>query len=221
MQMPNSDSISSYSAADGVIADRVVKFPVTSSTTVFDGAIWNVQRETFEFDGASVTREFVDHTGAVAVLAIDDLDRVCVITQYRHPIRAIEWELPAGLLDFAGESPLDAAKRELAEEVDLEAADWAVLLDFQVSPGGSNEALRVYLARTVTDTVEVFARTDEESQIEKHWVPLDQLVEAVLNRTIQNSILALAALTADASRARGWASLAPAEEPWPRHPLFR
>jgi ADP-ribose pyrophosphatase len=198
-----------------------VDFKVLASETVFDGVIWNVQRETFEFEGSPVTREFIDHTGAVAILAIDDSDRVCVITQYRHPIRAIEWELPAGLLDFEGESALSAAQRELAEEVDLEAADWSVLLDFQVSPGGSNEALRVYLARGVTDTTEKFERTDEESQIEKHWVSLDDLVEAVLGRGLQNSILALAVLTAHASRTRGWSTLAPAEEPWPRHPRFR
>jgi 8-oxo-dGTP pyrophosphatase MutT (NUDIX family) len=221
MPMSNAGGASHEGAFTGLLADEVVNFPVTASTTVFDGAIWNVRRETFEFAGANVTREFIDHTGAVAVLAIDEHDRVCVITQYRHPIRAIEWELPAGLLDFAGEPALSAAKRELAEEVDLEASDWAVLLDFQVSPGGSNEALRVYLARGVTETAEIFERTAEESQIEKHWVPLDDLVAAVLARTIQNSILALSVLAADASRTRGWESLAPAEEPWLRHPLFR
>jgi len=206
---------------DGIVSDELVNLPIHSSETVFDGIIWNVQSEKFDLGGVQLTREFIEHPGAVAVVAIDDLDRVCVITQYRHPIRAVEWELPAGLLDFEGESPLAAAKRELAEEVDLEAAEWAVLLDFQVSPGGSNEALRVYLARNVTDSAEVFERTAEESQIEKHWVPLDTLVQSVLARTIQNSILALAVLTAHASRAGDWASLAPAEEPWPRHPQFR
>jgi hypothetical protein len=160
MPMSNAGGASHEGAFTGLLADEVVNFPVTASTTVFDGAIWNVQRETFEFAGANVTREFIDHTGAVAVLAIDEHDRVCVITQYRHPIRAIEWELPAGLLDFAGEPALSAAKRELAEEVDLEASDWAVLLDFQVSPGGSNEALRVYLARGVSETAEIFERTN-------------------------------------------------------------
>ena len=221
--MPNSESGAGPQPllAGTLLADTLVDFPITASTTVFDGAIWNVQRETFDFAGRPVTREFIDHTGAVAILAIDDDDRVCVITQYRHPIRAIEWELPAGLLDFAGESALSAAQRELAEEVDLEAADWSVLLDFQVSPGGSNEALRVYLARGITPTGHEFERTDEESQIEKHWVALDELVDAVLARTLQNSILALAVLTAHASRARGWSTLAAAEEPWPRHPRFR
>jgi len=155
------------------------------------------------------------------VLVLDDQDRVCLIRQYRHPIRTREWELPAGLLDFAGESALAAAQRELAEEVDLVAADWALLSDFHTSPGGSNESLRVYLARGVSDAHEVFDRTDEESEIEKRWVALDEVVDAVLGRRVQNSILVIAVLAAHASRARGWSSLGDAESAWTRHPLAR
>jgi 8-oxo-dGTP pyrophosphatase MutT (NUDIX family) len=203
------------------LADEVADLPVTSSETVFEGAVWNVRRDRFDYAGVEIVREYVDHTGAVAVLVLDDDDRVCLIRQYRHPIRAREWELPAGLLDADGESPLAAAQRELAEEVDLVARDWALLSDFHNSPGGSNEALRVYLARGVSDANEVFDRTAEESEIEKAWVPLDDVVAAVLDRRIQNAILVIAALAADAARTRGWATLAPAESPWPQHPLAR
>jgi 8-oxo-dGTP pyrophosphatase MutT (NUDIX family) len=203
------------------LQDDLVDLPVLSSDVVFQGKIWNVRRDSFVFAGSEIVREYIDHTGAVAVLALDDDDRVCLIKQYRHPVATREWELPAGLLDFAGESALAAAQRELAEEVDLVAADWSVLSDFHTSPGGNNEALRVYLARGVTDAPEEFARTDEESEIEKRWVSLDEVVDAVLDRRFQNSILAIAALAAHTSRARGWASLAPAESPWPQHPVAR
>jgi 8-oxo-dGTP pyrophosphatase MutT (NUDIX family) len=207
--------------ASDELADELVDLPVLSSDVVFDGAIWNVRRDRFLYAGNEIVREYIDHTGAVAVLVLDDADRVCLIRQYRHPVATREWELPAGLLDFAGESALSAAKRELAEEVDLVAADWHVLSDFHTSPGGNNEALRVYLARGVTDAAEAFARTDEESEIEKRWVDLDAVVDAVLDRRVQNSILCIAVLAAHASRSRGWSTLAPAESPWPQHPVAR
>ena len=205
----------------GLLADEFAELPVVSSELVFTGAVWNVRRDRLLYAGTEITREYVDHTGAVAVLVLDDHDRVCLIRQYRHPIRSREWELPAGLLDTTGESSLVAAQRELAEEVDLVASDWSLLSDFHNSPGGSNEALRVYLARGVSDAHEIFDRTAEESEIEKLWVPLDEVVDAVLDRRIQNAILVIAALAAHASRARGWATLAPADTAWPQHPLER
>ena len=216
MSDPSADA-----AQGGALSDQRVDLPVGSSEVVFDGAIWNVRRDRLAYAGGEITREYIDHPGAVAVLVLDERDRVCLIRQYRHPIRAREWELPAGLLDFAGESALSAAQRELAEEVDLVAGDWALLTDFHTSPGGSNESLRVYLARDISDASEVFDRTDEESEIEKRWVGLDEVVDAVLDRRVQNSILAIAALAAHASRERGWNSLGDAESPWTRHPLAR
>jgi 8-oxo-dGTP pyrophosphatase MutT (NUDIX family) len=215
-----SDADTGATGVDG-LSDQLVDLPVAASDVVFDGAIWDVRRDRLAYAAGEITREYIDHPGAVAVLVLDDDDRVCLIRQYRHPIKTREWELPAGLLDFAGESALSAAQRELAEEVDLVAADWALLSDFHTSPGGSNESLRVYLARGVSDAHEVFDRTDEESEIEKRWVALDEVVDAVLDRRVQNSILAIAALAAHASRARGWSSLGDADSAWSRHPLAR
>ena len=203
------------------LRDEPAALRVTESERVFEGRVWNVRRETVDFGDAQITRDFVEHTGAVAVLALDAQENVCLIRQYRHPVRAREWELPAGLLDLEGESPLLAAQRELAEEVDLVASDWAVLSDFMTSPGGSNEALRIYLARGLSDAPEAFARTDEEAELEKHWVPIDEVVDAVLARDVQNSILVIGALAAQAARSRDWSTLAPADVPWPRHPLSR
>jgi ADP-ribose pyrophosphatase len=203
------------------LRDEPVDLPIVTTEVAFAGRVWNIRRETFELGDHGITREFMDHTGAVAVLALDDDDRVCLIRQYRHPVRAREWELPAGLLDLEGESPLVGAQRELAEEVDLVADRWNVLMDFQVSPGGSNEALRIYLARGIRDADEVFERTEEEAELEKTWLPLEEVAEAVLARDVQNSILVIGVLAALASKARGWDTLAPADEPWPRHPLSR
>jgi len=197
--------------------DRVAP-RLLNTETVFAGHVWNVDRESFELDGSAVTREFVNHTGAVAVLAMDERDRVLLIKQYRHPVRLRDWELPAGLLDVVNESPLRAAQREFAEETDLQAESWAVLSEMLTSPGGSNEAVRIYLARGVSATGDTFDRFAEEAGIEMRWVPLEEAVEAVLERRVQNSILCLGILAAQLGRDRGWNTLGAADLPWPRHP---
>ena len=74
-------------------------------------------------------------------------EQVLLVNQYRHPIEAWLDELPAGLLDVEGEQPLLAAQRELAEEARTTADEWHVLVDLYTSPGMSNEAMRVFLAR--------------------------------------------------------------------------
>jgi 8-oxo-dGTP pyrophosphatase MutT (NUDIX family) len=194
---------------------------VTESELVFEGRVWDIRRDTFDYNGSSIVREYTDHTGAVAVLALDEEDRVLVIRQYRHPVGLREWELPAGLLDIEGEDPLVAVKRELEEEADLRATDWDVLAEFATSPGGNNEVIRVYLARGLSATEQAFERTDEEADIEVAWVPLDDAVDAVLARRVQNPSLAIGVLAAHASRARGWSTLSPADAPWDRHPKLR
>lgn len=189
---------------------------VTRTETVFEGRVWNIVRDEVAYGGETIVREYMDHTGAVAVLALDDHDRVLLIKQYRHPVRVRDWEIPAGLLDIAAEDPLPAAQRELAEEADLVASDWSVLAEFYTTPGGSDEAIRIYLARGLSAAPEAFARSDEEADIEVRWAPLDEVVDAVLDRRLQNPSLVVGAMTAHASRARGWQTLAPADAPWPR-----
>jgi len=200
------------------LSDDALAPEVSSSEIVFDGRVWNIRRDTFELDGNQITREYMDHPGAVAVLALDERDRVLLIKQYRHPIRMRDWELPAGLLDIAGEPALVAAQRELAEEADLVAENWMLLSEFMTSPGGSSEMIRVFLARGVSAVPVTFARTEEEAGIELRWVPLDDVVDAVLSRDLQNSILAIAVLSAAAARARGWHTLGDPHSPWTRHP---
>ena len=204
-------------------ADEYVDLPLLGRETVFDGRIWDVRRDAFAYgdDAIRIEREYVDHPGAVAVLVLDDDDRVLLIKQYRHPVRARDWEIPAGLLDVRHEPALEAAQRELAEEADLVASDWAVLADYFTTPGGSDEAIRVYLARGLTAAPGVHAREDEEADMEVRWVPLDACVDAVLDRRVGNPSLTVAVLAAHVARDRGWASLAPADAPWPAHPSQR
>ncbi len=216
------------------VSDSRAEQPIQRRETVFSGAIWNVTRDTFAFTGAGagaaadaagaaadpvdpvvLRREYVQHPGAVSVLVLDDADRVLLIKQYRHPVGALDWEIPAGLLDVAGESALDAAKRELAEEVDLVASEWAVLAETYTSPGGSSETIRVFLARGVSEAP-AFARTGEEATMVKAWVPLEDAVTAVLERRVQNGVLCSALLAAYVAKQRGFSTLGDSNEPWVR-----
>lgn len=211
------------SAEDGRLRDEIVPSPVTESEVVFDGVIWDVRREAFDLEGERLVREIIDHPGAVAVLALDAQDHVVLIRQYRHPISSHEWEIPAGLLDITGEDPLMAAQRELAEEADLVAEHWAVLLDYFSSPGGMNEALRIYLARGLSPVPEAerHEREGEEAHLVKRSAALDEIVEAVLAGDLHNSTLVIAALAGQRMRDQGWSSLRPADIPWPQHPARR
>lgn len=201
------------------LRDDPVAVSVTHSETVYEGRVWNIRRDEVAYSGETIVREYMDHTGAVAILALDDDGRVLLIKQYRHPVQARDWEIPAGLLDIAGEDPLVSAQRELAEEADLVAARWDVLAEFYTTPGGSDEAIRVYLARDLSAAHQRFDRTAEEADIEVRWAPLDELVDAILDRRVQNPSLVVGGLAAHAARARDWTTLAPADAPWPRRSL--
>lgn len=192
------------------LADEPYRAPLLSTETAFAGKVWNVRRDRIDFAGTELVREYVDHPGAVAVLVLDEQERVLLIRQYRQPVGLRELELPAGLLDIAGESRLEAAKRELAEETDLRATDWALLTEFATSPGSNNEIVTVFIARGLS-AEPAFERTAEESEMELLWVSLDEAVDAVLDRRIGNSIACISLLAAQALRSRGWVGLSDAE----------
>jgi NTP pyrophosphohydrolases including oxidative damage repair enzymes len=184
----------------GPLEDVADPAPVVSSEVVYAGRVWDIRSDTVTFAGHELTREYTAHTGAVAVLALDDGDRVLLINQYRQPIGTRDWELPAGLLDVAGEPPLEAARRELAEETDLVAAHWEPLVSFHSSPGGSNEVIHVFLARGLAPAPETHERTEEESEIVVRWAPLSEVVAAVLDGRVRNAPLMLAVLALQARR---------------------
>ncbi|MEP7766126.1 NUDIX hydrolase [Sanguibacter sp. 25GB23B1] len=202
---------------DAVLADSSAARPVVGHHVVHHGRIFDLVSDELDLGDGVVTREYVDHPGAVAVIALDEDDQVLLLKQYRHPVRRELWEPPAGLLDVAGEPAQEAAARELAEEADLVAGTWSVLCDYYTTPGGNNEALRVFLARDLTPVPsdERHTREDEERDMELRWVPLDDVVTAVLRGDIHNPSAVVGVLAAVAARQTGWASLRSADSPWP------
>lgn len=201
--------------------DSFVARPVLAEETIFSGVIFDVVRREVDL-GASgvVTRELVTHPGAVAVLALDQEQRVAMIRQYRAPAGAVMWELPAGLLDGGPEETLlGAARRELAEEVDLAAARWDVLVDYTTSPGFADEALRIFLARELSDAPAAdFVREDEEAEIELIWVPLAQAVAAVGTGGIHSPSACLGLLAAARAAESGFTGLADVHAPFAPRP---
>lgn len=169
---------------------------VLQSDLAYEGAVWNVRDDRVRYGDGEIRRQYVAHTGAVAILALDDEGRVLLIQQYRHPIRHRDWELPAGLLDVAEEEPLEAARRELAEEADLVAAHWEPLVSTWTTPGGNDELIHVFLATGVSAAQNAHAREDEEADIRVEWVPLDAAVSAVLDGRMRNGILGIGVLAA-------------------------
>lgn len=178
------------------LRDEPFEVEVVDSGVVFDGRVWDVREDRFRYNDHELVRHYVDHTGAVAVVALDDRDRVLLIQQYRHPIRTRDWEIPAGLLDIEGEDPLDTAKRELAEEVDLVAEHWEELGRMAPSPGGSDEIIHLYLATGLSDAPAAFARDAEEADIRLAWVPLDEAVDAVMSGRLANAAMMLGVMLA-------------------------
>lgn len=149
-------------------------------------------------DGTEAERDYLHHVGAVGVVALDDENRVVLVRQYRHALRTELWELPAGLIDVQGEPLVDAAARELAEEADLRADKWERLVDAHTSPGCSDERIRLFLARGLTEVPdhERHERTFEEAGLTVHRVPLDEAVAMVRRGEITNAACVIGVLMA-------------------------
>lgn len=207
------------------VADSPSHRTLASSSTVYRGRIWDVVSDTFSLAPGSkpLTRDYIAHPGAVAVVVLNDDNQVLLLRQYRHPVQMNLWEVPAGLLDVEGEDFVAGAARELAEEADLVAADWHVLTDFFTSPGSSSEAIRIYLARSISYVPEAerHVRTEEEAEIAFRWVDLEEAAAAVLEGRIHNPSAVVGILAASAAARNGFASLREAGAPWPEHPSQR
>jgi 8-oxo-dGDP phosphatase len=198
-------------------------FPVTSSSTVFrSGRVIDVRTDEVAMPGATIAaRDVVVHPGAVGIIALDVGGRVLLLQQYRHPVRRTLWEPPAGLLDQPGESPLAAAKRELYEEAHLQAARWEVLLDVFTSPGMTDEAVRLFLARDITEAAEPrFEGEHEETDMPTKWVPLDEAVRMAQRGELHNPLAVMGVLAASAAAREAFAGLRPADAPWPEMSAF-
>jgi 8-oxo-dGDP phosphatase len=192
-------------------------FTVLSTSDVYVGRILALRADEVGMPGGSrATREVVEHDGAVAIVALDDDDQVTLIHQYRHPLGRRIWELPAGLIDHLGEDPLEAAKRELVEEVGLAAEHWSVLVDVAASPGFTDEVVRVYLA-TGLSTVDRELMGEEEADLVARKVPLAEAVRMALAGEIVNGAAVGGILAAQATRTDA-ATPRPADAPWRDQP---
>lgn len=200
------------------LTDRPARLDVLGRQVRHVGSKWSLVTDEVRLpDDVVVSRDVVVHPGAVGILALDQQGLVVLIRQYRHPVGAELWELPAGLLDDASESPLDTARRELFEEAHLRADQWHVLLDLYSSPGMSSERVRVYLARGLSEVPEAerHIQTEEERDMSSRRVPLTQACAWALAGQLHNAMAVAGLLAADLSRRGGWSSLRPAGTAWP------
>lgn len=203
-----------------MLADRPMSWPVESREVLGQGRVSSFVDEVIETpSGELMRRQFLTHPGAVAVVAWrEDRDEIAVLRQYRHPVQMELVEIPAGLLDVDGEDWVVAAQRELAEEAELAAGRWEVLVDMCTTPGACEESLRIFLARDLAPTArpDGFVLEGEEAHMTTFWVPRAELVDAVLDGNCESPTLVAGVLALETARLTGrLATLRPASAPWP------
>jgi 8-oxo-dGTP pyrophosphatase MutT (NUDIX family) len=206
----------------GSIDDETRRYPVAASKHHFRGSVIGVRTDEVVMpDGGQVARDVVEHPGAVGIIAINDADEVLLIKQYRHPPGRLLWEPPAGLLDEPGEQPWRTAARELYEEAGYRAARWDVLVDTFTSPGMTDEAVRIYLARDLTAVPadERHVGEHEEADMPLRWVPLAHAVRLVLAGSVHNPLAIMGVLAAAHARSEDFRGLRAVESPWPERPV--
>jgi ADP-ribose diphosphatase len=171
------------------------RFERIGGRTVYEGKILTLVIDRFQFaDGDEVEREIVRHQGAAAVVAHDDTHLYLV----RQPREAVDdpdfLEIPAGRLDQEGESPLEAAQRELAEEIGKAADRWERITTYVSSAGMSDEVVHVFHATGLSDRS---AEADENERIEIVRWPLSDLDGAIAATRDSKTLIGLLWLKLD------------------------
>ena len=168
---------------------------ITAEDTMFSGLIFDVNRIHVTLpNGHESARDVVRHRGAVAVVALTDDGRICLVRQYRTALDRVTVEIPAGKLD-PGEDPLTCAKRELLEETGMVAVRMAFLTTLATTPGFTDERIHLYMATGLTFGS---AHPDEDEFLNVDLVPLNELIDAVLDGRIEDSKTVCGALICDA-----------------------
>ena len=219
MSLPRHDGLPGAILDDGELVDHLERWQVDQSTVMFNpGRVISVRTDLVASpDGSTFHRDVVAHPGAVGIIALDSDERVLLVSQYRHPVGHRLLEPPAGLLDVAGESAQAAAARELAEEGQVRADDWRILVDPFTSPGMTDEAIRIYLARGLhaIPVEERHVGTHEEADMPVCWARLTDVVSHILAGRLHNPILVMGALACQvAAGSNGWDRLRPADAGW-------
>ena len=185
-------------------ADETMSWPVISRAVLGAGRVSSFVDEQVETpSGHLIDRQYLTHPGAVAVVAWQESsDEIAVLRQYRHPVKMELVEIPAGLLDLDGEDWLLAAQRELAEEAELQAGRWDVLVDMVTTPGACEESLRIYLARDLSGASrpDGFVLEGEEAHMTWEWVDRAELVDAVLAGNCQSPTLVAGVMALEVAR---------------------
>ena len=208
---PSTPTPGSWSKSPPPVADHA--FDTVACETIYVGKIFALRADEVAMPGGGTARrEVVEHYGAVAVVAIDDDANIVLVYQYRHPLGRRLWELPAGLIDVAGEAPHLTAARELEEEAGLKADQWSVLVDIVSAPGFSDESVRIYLATGLSDIDRPVAH-DEEADLIVDRHPLSEAMQMVFRGEIVNSLAVAGILAAHAVRT-GDAQPRPLDAPW-------
>lgn len=193
---------------DAPLTDRPAAWPVVSTRDLHrDDWVVALREDEVTRPGRpheSFRRLSVEHPGAVIILAVDDQERVLCLRQYRHTCGQEFVELPAGLRDSTDEPAVETAQRELREEAELAARHWRLLLSTYPSAGITNEVHEIYLARGLTTASRGdFTLHHEEAEMEAFWVPMDELLSAVLDGRVRQGPIAQAVLAYDVLRRRG------------------
>jgi 8-oxo-dGTP pyrophosphatase MutT (NUDIX family) len=180
------------------------EYEVVASEEIYTGRIISLRKDTVAMPGGGTSdREVVHHPGAVGIVALDDDDRVVMVRQYRHAVGEHLWELPAGLRDVDGEPPVDSARRELAEETQLAAEKWSLLVSQHPSPGFCDELIQLYLAEGLSEVArpDGFVVEHEELDMTVERVPLAEAVQWVFDGKIRNALAVIGLLAAAQVRA--------------------
>ena len=175
--------------------DAQLEEKVLTEDVAWTGRIFNVNRLRVELpDGRQALRDVVRHPGAVAIVALTDDGRICLVRQYRTSLARVTVEIPAGKLD-PGEDPLTCAHRELREETGMEADQMAFLTTIATSDGFTDELIHIYMA---TGLRFVESDPDADEFINVDLVPLPDLIDAVLDGRIEDCKTVTGALICDA-----------------------
>jgi ADP-ribose pyrophosphatase len=167
------------------------QFEKTGSETIYEGGFFTVVRSTFRHeDGDEAAREIVTHPGAVGVVVLDGED-LWFVRQPREAVGSPDLlELPAGKLDDEAESPLETARRELAEEIGKQAEHWEPLGSFFTSPGFTDEEVHLFLATGISDVGER-PEVEESERIDVDVRPLSELDAILAEATDSKTLIGL------------------------------